>query len=84
MSYAIEQALRNKADKWEVQNLQNEISQCKRDVEHYRSEIRALSGAIQNHYTVILQLLDLLSQSQNSTYSKDELETQFLELKRFL
>jgi hypothetical protein len=62
MNYEIESKLRDKADKWEVQNTQNEISHLKNEINDLQRSISRLESVNSNRYYVLDRLITLLTE----------------------
>ena len=57
MSLEFERKLNDKADKWELHNVQNENRQLKNDIANLEKQIGELRSTNSRHYYVIEQLL---------------------------
>lgn len=62
MNYEIESKLRDKADKWELQNVQNENNNLKNQIHELERKIGHLEGVNQNRYYVLERLLNILAE----------------------
>jgi len=62
MNYEIERKLSDKADKWELHNLQNGIHQLKMDILDLERRIGGLEGVNSNRYYVLERLFNLLAE----------------------
>lgn len=80
MNYEIQQKLNDKADKWELHNVQNENRELKSQIRELERRIDYLEGVNQNRYSLLQNLLDLLIQMENS----DEFLVKLYELKNYL
>ena len=62
-SYEIESKLRDKADKWELHNLQNENRELKSQIHDLERKIGNLEGANSNINYMLDRLLNLLAEN---------------------
>jgi uncharacterized protein YlxW (UPF0749 family) len=63
MNYEIESKLRDKADKWELHNIQNENRELKSHIYDLERKIGNLEGANSNKNYLLDRLLNLLSEN---------------------
>ncbi|MFA5299771.1 MAG: hypothetical protein WC389_16420 [Lutibacter sp.] len=62
-SYEIEGKLRDKADKWELYNVQNENRKLENQIHELERKIGDLEGVNSNRYYVIERLINLLAEN---------------------
>ena len=72
-SYEIESKLSNKADKWELHNLQNENRELKSQIHDLERKIGNLEGANSNKNYVFDRLLNLLAENVSLNEISNEL-----------
>lgn len=60
MNHEIQQALRDKADNWKVQNIENEVFKASREIREVDKEVEKLKNIISNQSEVIRQLITFL------------------------
>lgn len=64
MDYELERALRDKADKWEIHNLQSKLSDLERQNQQLQREINNCEGRINSQMRAIDTLLGLLIEKE--------------------
>lgn len=62
MNYEIEQKLNNKADKYELHNVQNENRELKRNINELEREIGNLKSSHSNRYFALERLFNMLAE----------------------
>jgi hypothetical protein len=62
MNYDLENKLRDKADKWEVRNVEGDINRLKNEINNLEIKISHLQSVNNNRYYVINNLLDMLAE----------------------
>ena len=72
-SYEIESKLRDKADKWELHNLQNENRELKSKIHDLERKIDNLEGANSNINYMFDRLLNLLAENVSLSEISNEL-----------
>ena len=72
-SYEIESKLRDKADKWELHNLQNENRELKSQIHDLERKIGNLEGANSNINYMLDRLLNLLAENVSLSEISNEL-----------
>ena len=64
MNYEIERKLNDKADKWELHNVQNENRELKSQIHELEKKIGYLESVNSNRYYVLERLFNLLAESE--------------------
>ena len=72
-SYEIEGKLRDKADKWELHNVQNENRELKSQIHELERRIGNLEGVNSNKNYLLDRLLNLLSENVSLNEISNEL-----------
>ena len=72
-SYEIEGKLRDKADKWELHNLQNENRELRSQIHDLERKIGNLEGANSNKNCLLDRLLNLLAENMSLNEISNEL-----------
>lgn len=72
-SYEIESKLRDKADKWELHNLQNENRELKSKIHDLERKIGNLEGVNSNKNYMLDRLLNLLAENVSLNEISNEL-----------
>ena len=72
-SYEIEGKLRDKADKWELHNVQNENRELKSQIHDLERRIGNLEGANSNKNYLLDRLLTLLAENMSLNEISNEL-----------
>jgi hypothetical protein len=72
-SYEIEGKLRDKADKWELHNVQNENRELKSQIHELERRIGNLEGENSRKYYVIDRLINLLAENTSLNEISNEL-----------
>ena len=72
-SYEIEVKLRDKADKWELHNLQNENRELRSQIHDLERKISNLEGANSNKNYLLDRLLNLLAENMSLSEISNEL-----------
>ena len=76
-SYEIEGKLRDKADKWELHNVQNENRELRNNIHELERKIGNLEGENSRKYYVIDRLVNLLAEN----ISLNEISNELYELR---
>ncbi len=63
-TYEIERKLSDKADKWELHNVQNENRELKSQIHELERKIGYLEGVNQNRYYVLERLFNMLAENE--------------------
>lgn len=71
--YEIESKLRDKADKWELHNLQNENRELKSQIHDLERKIGNFEGANSNKNYLLDRLLNLLAENMSLNEISNEL-----------
>lgn len=79
MNYEIENALRNKVDNWEINSLKQRVDQLANDNRDLQEKLSRTNSKLQNHYSAINRLIQILIESDRFTE-----EDQFFEIKQYL
>ena len=61
-NYEIESKLTNKAEKWELNNLQSEIQELKRKIDNLKSNINNLQNINDNRYYAFDKLFNIIAE----------------------
>lgn len=64
MNYEIERKLNDKADKWELSNVQTENRELKSQMHELERRVCYLEGVNQNRYYVFERLFNLLAENE--------------------
>lgn len=64
MNYEIQQALGNKADKHEINRLNEEIRQLRNENRNLEENLNKAKYSIQNHYSALEQLIQIMIDSE--------------------
>lgn len=80
MSYEIEGKLNNKADKFELHNVQNENRELKNKINDIERKIGTLEGVNSNRYYALERLFNLLSEHPQLS----DISNQIIELRNNL
>lgn len=72
-SYEIEGKLRDKADKWELHNVQNENRELRNNIHELERKIGNLEGENSRKYYVIDRLINLLAENISLNEISNEL-----------
>ena len=74
MQYEIQEALRRKADEWEVNTLKSQVSELKSEIYQLTEKINYTKNRMENQYRAINDLIqfiiekDLLPENTNQLY----------------
>jgi archaellum component FlaC len=80
MNYAVEQALRRKADEWEVNALKQQVSELKSEIHQLTEKINIGKNRLENQYRAIDTLIQLIIEGN----LLPENTNQLYELKNYL
>lgn len=73
MNYEIERKLNDKADKWELHNVQNENRELKSHINELERKIGSLESINSNRYYVLERFFNLLAESEQFSDISNEL-----------
>ena len=79
MNHEVQQALSRKADDWQLNALRQEVDSLKHENRELREKIGYAEGKLQNHYSAIERLIQLLIDSD-----KFSEVNQLFEIKQYL
>lgn len=74
MNYEIQQALRDKADNWQLHSLESQLSSTKQDVTRLATDLNSLESTYRNQTYQLQQLISLIISSNIMESGNEQLQ----------